>query len=154
MSLESFLLISVLTLLAITLGTNLFLLLVGLPALNAVSDLTFLEMMGHIHQSATYRILIVLGVLMVGAVSLNLIEHNRTEVYLLRIGLGALATCLVLMLLGSKPLSDKIIEALESGSTADVRSWHKMLEQWLWTHTVASLVSFWSFLHYAMNPKV
>ena len=154
MSLESIGIIGILTLLTIVLGADLFFLLVGLSALGTVADATLLDAMGHIHQVAAQRISFVFVVLFAGAVAVNLVPHQRTEVYLLKIGLGSLILYALLVLLGSRPLSNRMIEALDSGSIENVRSWHNAWQWFLWPRAVTALVSFWSFLHYAMNPKV
>lgn len=154
MSLESIALIAVLTLLILPLGTDLFLLFIGCPALDAVSDATMIDVMTHIHRVATFRIPVLLTMLMVGGIFLNVTKHTRTEIYLLRIGLVTLVIYAMLVVSSSKPLIDRMIAALETGSVDAVRQWYGMWQRWLWLRAAAALVSFWSFLHYAMNPKV
>ena len=154
MSIESIALIGVLTLLTIVLGADLFFLLIGRSALSDVADSTLLEVMGHLHQTAGQRMTVVIVVVLIGALTLNLTSHTRTEVYLLRIGLGGILVYSALVFFGAMPFTHKIFKALSTNSVANVRSWHQTWEWLLWPRALAALVSFWSFLHYAMNPKV
>ncbi|MEO1633583.1 MAG: hypothetical protein AAFS04_00695 [Cyanobacteria bacterium J06631_9] len=154
MSIESIALIGVLTLLTIVLGTDLFFLLVGRRAFSDVADSSLLDVMGHLHQVAGQRMIVVFVILFIGALTLNFTSHTRTEIYLLRIGLGSLLIYAALVIFGSTPLNNKIAEALNTDSISNVRLWHQTWEWLLWPRALAALFSFWSFLHYAMNPKV
>ncbi|MEM8504360.1 MAG: hypothetical protein AAF716_14550 [Cyanobacteria bacterium P01_D01_bin.1] len=157
MSLESIALIGVLTLLTLVLGSDLFLLFIGRPALEAV----YLEFFNsQAYWTMTWRLGSVLFFLCLGAITLNLTPATRIEAYLLRIGLGSLLFYLLLFLVSSLPVSypltaglrDRILES--ANSDTPVTSWYKTWTLLLWPRAMAALVSFWSFLHYAMNPKI
>ena len=90
MSLESIALIGVMTLLSIFLGTDILWLLVGYSSTDAATDPTLLDTVEHLYQMSTQRLSLVFAVLLIGAVVINLVSHTRTEVYLIRIGLGGL----------------------------------------------------------------
>ncbi|MEM8789132.1 MAG: hypothetical protein AAGE76_12805 [Pseudomonadota bacterium] len=81
-----------------------------------------------------------LCLLAAAAVALNLVPHTRTEVYLLRIGL--LAVLAHGITAGAAPA---ILGAEPSGG------WRAALDT---LRLVLALVAFWSFLHYAMNPRL
>ena len=135
MSLESIALIGVMTLLSIFLGTDILWLLVGYSSTDAATDPTLLDTVEHLYQMSTQRLSLVFAVLLIGAVVINLVSHTRTEVYLLRIGLGGLLIYMMLALSG-------LLAANHQSA-------------WLlWPRMLAALVSFWSFLHYGMNPKL
>ncbi|MEL6492346.1 MAG: hypothetical protein AAFV85_09050 [Cyanobacteria bacterium J06634_6] len=139
MSLESIGLIGVLTLLTIILGSDLFLLFIGRPVLDAA----YLEVFNsQAHWAMTWRLGLVLAVLSLGAIFVTLTPNARTEGYLLKIGLGSLFVYLILFFVSAVPVSDSPTEMY--------RIWRLLL----WPRAVAALVSFWSFLHYAMNPKL
>ena len=153
MSIESISLIGVLTFLALILGTDLFLILVGRSAIDVLGDPTLIDTIGHINQAAGQRMTGIFVILLIGAMVLNFVTHTRTEVYLLRIGVGSLIVYAIIVLIGSVPFSNNICKALSKSS--DVAE--PLYQAWkllLWPRTLAALVSFWSFLHYAMNPKL
>jgi len=156
MNLESIALIGVLTLLTLPLGAELFLLLSSYSTLDTVPKAAQTDLLIHIHQAA-YRTSAVLILLLPGAIFLNITKQTRTEVYLLRIGLGALTLYTAFVLLASNPLSNQIINALDVAPATEVISqiqqWHETWQRWLWPCVLSLLVSFWAFLHYAMNPK-
>lgn len=128
MSLETIALIGVLTLLAINLGADFVWLLIVQPALERMGDRTFLETIGSSYgQFSKLMPAVFLGVLSF-AVTLNIIASSRTEPYLLRIGLLSFAVYLVLVFVSWKAIA--------------------------WLRLPAILVAYWSFLHYALNPKV
>lgn len=154
MSVESIGLIGVLTLLTMVLGSDLVFLLAGRSIFRTMDDATLLSIAGQVHQTASERMVAVFLVLLIGAVAVNLTSHTRTEVYLLRVGLGSLLIYTVIILFGSMPLSNHIVEALDANIVSAVRSWQKTWEILLWPRAATALVSFWSFLHYAMNPKI
>lgn len=136
MSVESIGLIGVLTFLSLFLGVDLSLILDGNSIPSRLNHLALLDAIGHIRQPLGQRMTVIFGVLFVGAILLNFTKHTRTEVYLLRIGMGAIATYAALVFLGAISSDNRMVEVL------------------LWLRAMAVLVSFWSFLHYAMNPKV
>ena len=149
MSLESVGLIGTLTLLALFLGADLFLLITGKYTLNLLGDPTLLDTLGHLHQPSGLRITTAFIILLAGAGILNCVPHTRTEVYLLRIGAGTLVAYAVLVLLGVALVGHETTEVLMIKTNAS-RVWELLL----WPRAALALVSFWSFLHYAMNPKV
>ncbi|NEZ62046.1 hypothetical protein D0962_04530 [Leptolyngbyaceae cyanobacterium CCMR0082] len=67
------------------------------------------------------------------AAVLNLVPHTRSEPYLLNIGLASMAIYLLLVFV----------------SVVQIQSQHM-----LWLQVLTMLVCYWSFLHYAMNPKL
>lgn len=139
MSLESIALIGVLTLLTVVLGSDLFILFIGRP----VIEVAYLEAVNsQAHWAMNWRLSLVLSLLFMGAIALTLTHNARTERYLLKIGLGSLLVYLILFLHSAVLVSDPLAE------------WYKTWRLLLWPRAVAALVSFWSFLHYAMNPKI
>jgi len=139
MSLESIALIAVLTFLTIVLGGDLFLLFIGRPVLEAA----YLEIFNRqIYWKLVWRLSAVLFFLLLGAIAINLTPNARTEAYLLKIGLGSLLIYLILFFFSVALVSDPLTE------------WYKTWVLLLWPRAMVALVSFWSFLHYAMNPKL
>jgi len=139
MSLESVALIGILTLLTVVLGSDLFLLLIGRPILESV----YLEIFdSQAYRVMTWRLSFVLFFILFGAIAANLAPNARTEGYLLKIGLGSLSAYLLLFFVSLVLVSDSPTEVY--------KTWTLLL----WPRAVAALVSFWSFLHYAMNPKI
>ena len=152
MSVESIALIGILTVFTIILGTDLFLLMIGRSVLESI-NFELLNTLAQGYWMMIWRILFVLCLLLVGAIVVNLTPTTRTEDYLLRIGLGSLCVYLILFLLSLSPVRDRIVSPADTtqlGIAIAYRAWTQLL----WPRTIAALVSFWSFLHYAMNPKI
>ncbi|MBE9064662.1 hypothetical protein [cf. Phormidesmis sp. LEGE 11477] len=138
MSLESIALIGILTLFTIVLGNDLFFLFIGRSLLETAALENFST---QAHWAITWRLSLVLFFLFLGAIAVNLTPNVRAEDYLLKIGLGSLLVYLVLFFISTVSAGDPL--------TGGYKTW--ML---LWPRAMAALVSFWSFLHYAMNPKI
>jgi uncharacterized membrane protein len=155
MSLETIALIGVLTLLTVSLGTDFFWIVVMKPAFQRISDSSLLEAIGNIHiQAATFMPVIFLTTL-VCAVILNVGASSRSEPYLLRIGLMSLAVYYALVFIGSVPINHTIVSMLNGAELEP--SIRELQNQWnviLWFRLLSVLISYWSFLHYALNPKV
>jgi hypothetical protein len=127
MSWETIALIGVLTLFTVSLGSDLFWLIIVQPALQKSDVQAVIEVMEHINHMSARFMPIVFTITLLCAIALNILPHSRSEPYLLRIGLASLILYLIL-----KPF----------GITH------------LWLSILSALVSYWSFLHYALNPKV
>jgi hypothetical protein len=155
MSLETIALIGVLTLLTASLGTDFFWVVVIKPAFQRISDQSLLEIMGNIHlQSAKFMPVVFLA-MFACAIILNVVSSSRSEPYLLRIGFISLAVYFALIFIGSAPINNTIISMLNgSGSQSTIRELQGRWDVLLWFRLFSILVSYWSFLHYALNPKV
>ncbi|MEM7736180.1 MAG: hypothetical protein AAF267_10350 [Deinococcota bacterium] len=154
MSLETITVIVLLTLLTIVVGADLFWLLVMVPALDSVSDGSLLNIIKPIQTYATQRMPIIFVLLLLNAIVLNVVPHTRTEIYLLRIGLIASVIYTAVVLLGSNPVSMQLITGLtDNDLPAEIHSLQVTWTRLLWLRGVTALVMFWSFLHYAMNPR-
>ncbi|MEM9152579.1 MAG: hypothetical protein AAGB19_19270 [Cyanobacteria bacterium P01_F01_bin.3] len=179
MSLESVALIAILTLFTIVLGTDLFLLITGRSLLEA-TNLDLLDVSNQLFEVVIWRLGFVLCLLLVGAVVINLTPITRAEGYLLKIGLGSLVVYLVLFAFGAvflgrslaEGLGDRNLESIVKSvdasaqlnmpslnmplneAVSDTAGWYKAWLMLLWSRAIAALVSFWSFLHYGMNPKL
>jgi hypothetical protein len=155
MSLETIALIGILTLLTASLGTDFFWLVVIKPALQRISDQSLLETMGNVHLQAAKFMPIVFLAMLVCAIILNIVSSSRSEPYLLRIGLGSLAVYFALVIVGSVPINNSIISMLNGvGSGSTIRELQSKWDLILWFRLFSVLISYWSFLHYALNPKV
>lgn len=155
MSVETIALIGVLTLLTASLGTDFFWVVVIKPALQRISDQSLLETMGNIHiQTAKFMPVVFLAMLAC-ALILNIVSSSRSEPYLLRIGLISLAVYFALVLVGSFPINNTVVSML-NGAKAEstIRELQGKWDTILWFRLLTILVSYWSFLHYALNPKV
>ncbi|NJM88791.1 MAG: hypothetical protein HC847_18135 [Hydrococcus sp. RU_2_2] len=136
MSLETIVLITVLTFLSIYLGADFLWKVTIEPALSN------LEIIATIEQQTIYLLLIVVSLVFVGAIVLNVIPNSRSEPYLLRIGLASLIAVLFLIFTEFTLLNNAIaLEFLTSSNLLD------------WIRLVVAIVAYWSFLHYALNPK-
>ncbi|MEM6430938.1 MAG: hypothetical protein AAF708_17005, partial [Deinococcota bacterium] len=71
-----------------------------------------------------------------------------------RIGLIAFVIYTVVVLLGSNLVSTQLITGLtDNDLPAEIHSLQVTWTHFLWLRGVTALVMFWSFLHYAMNPR-
>lgn len=155
MSLETIALIGVLTLLTVSLGTDFFWIMVIKPALQHISDRSLLETMGNIYLQSAKFMPVILFVVLICAVILNITSSSRSEPYLLRIGLVSLAVYLGLVFFGSMPINNAIISMLNgAGSVSSIREFQSRWDTIIWFRLLTILVSYWSFLHYALNPKI
>lgn len=154
MSLETIALIGVLTLLTIGMGTEFSWLIVMKPALSRISDRAFLEIIENILLQAVKVIPIILLMLLLFAVILNIISHSRSEPYLLAIGLLSLIAYLGLLAIASVSIHQVI--SLPNGTEAQltIRQLQGKWDVISWFRWLSILVSYWSFLHYALNPKI
>ncbi|MEO0644531.1 MAG: hypothetical protein AAFZ17_00015 [Cyanobacteria bacterium J06650_10] len=148
MSLESIALIGILTLFTIVLGTDLATLLAGHSVFEAIGPIA------QGYTPANWRLGLVLLLLLMGAVTVNFVSATRTEQYLLRIGLGSLLVYFGLLFLSSVFGGDRTIKTVNADSQANLSLWYQAWTLLLWPRAIAALVSYWSFLHYAMNPKI
>ena len=160
MSLESIALIGILTLFTIILGTELATLLIGHSPLEAINSERF-SAIAQGHSSIGWRVGLIFLLLLAGAVVINLVPATRTERYLLRIGLGSLLVNLVLLFCSLLPVGDGVsadllartAEIVNSNSQSNIPLWQRAWMLLIWPRAITALVSYWSFLHYAMNPK-
>jgi len=158
MSLESIALIGILTLFTVVLGVDVFSLLMGRSVIEAIS-LEFFNVSGQFQWAMGFRLGLILFFLLLGAITINLAPTYRTEEYLLKIGLSSLLVYLGLFVFGMSFLSGFIAKSVDSGAQFDrsllnTAGWYNLWTLLLWSRAIAALVSFWSFLHYAMNPKL
>ena len=144
MSLETITLIIILTLLAIYLGVSFLWTVVIETAIQSTSEPTFLEVIDSIRLQATPLISAIFVVILACAITLNVIAHSRSEPYLLKIGLISLILSFGLVL-------SKFILFESSAIAAKSPSINNLL---LWFSFLCLIVSYWSFLHYAFNPKI
>ena len=155
MSLETVALIGILTLLTICLGTDLFWVLVIRPALRQVSDQTFLEMAPRVYGQAVKMAPLVCLTILIFALILNTVATTRSEPYLLRIGLISLFVYLVCILISIIQANPSVLSAAkDSSSTLTIQDLQTQFNRIFWLRLPSMLVCYWSFLHYAMNPKV
>ncbi|MBE9118000.1 hypothetical protein IQ249_19050 [Lusitaniella coriacea LEGE 07157] len=155
MSLETIALIGVLTLLAISVGADFLWLIVMKPALSQISDRAALEIMGSIHLQAIKVMPVIFLIMLTFAVILNLIPPSRSESYLLRIGLISLAIYFALVLVTSISIHHGSV-SISNGAESElmIRELQNKWDAILWFRAIGVLVSYWSFLHYALNPKI
>ena len=148
MGLETTVLLGILTLLPFCLGKDAVILLLIKPALSKVDQPT-LEVM---HSLQAMRIVpIIYTLIFVGAVVLNVTSHSRSEPYLLKIGLVSLVVYFLFTLVGFILTDSQIISLFARASLALSSPLNDTL---LWIQLLTMLVCYWSFLHYAMNPKL
>lgn len=153
MSLETVALISLLTLLSLCLGSDIFWLSVINPALSQVSNQSRLETLRVLQEQVLKFFPIVYLLVFVCAVVLNVISHSRSEPYLLKIGLISLVLYFSLILVSFLLCDTQTISlAAKPDLSLASRAWKSNRVLWLLVPTI--FVSFWSFLHYAMNPKL
>lgn len=149
MSLETILLIGVLTVLAIALGADYLWSLVIKSSLLNTSDSPkkagfanpFLQITVDAQRQTNQFLFVVLSVALVGAIALNIIPNSRLESYLVTIGLLSLTIVLSLILVEFIQINRIAINSILKSTLIGIR-------------LIAELVSYWSFLHYALNPKI
>ena len=142
MSIETIVLIGVLTFLAIGLGADFcWNIVIKLSLLN-MSDRSLTEISANLNQKTTIFVLAIFLLVLVGVIVLNLIPHSRLEAYLLKIGLVALIAVMSLICVELIPIS----QASQSLMT--------ILNLTIWIRLLAEIIVYWSLLHYALNPKV
>lgn len=149
MSLETILLIGVLTTGAIALGADCLWNLVIKSSLNSgnlTKETGFAEYLSKIvidvQRQADRFLIVILLVVLASAIILNIIPHSRLEPYLLKIGLIGLIVVLSLIsveyAIGNQNTSDKAI----------------ITNVFIGIRLITEVVVYWSFLHYAINPKI
>lgn len=154
MALDTIFLIGVLTLLSVNLGSD-FLLIVAQFSFQSINEAAFDAVIGNLYNRILTSLSAVFFLALVCAIILNCLPDNsRTEPYLLRIGLGTLIAYGVIfsfnLLLVSHNFS--FLEQLTSATHAFfLQSKAAFL---LWLRLPVILVCYWSFLHYALNPRV
>ncbi|MDJ0590610.1 MAG: hypothetical protein QNJ72_11530 [Pleurocapsa sp. MO_226.B13] len=144
MSLETITLIIILTLLAICLGASFFWIFVIETIIHSTSEPTVFEVIASIRSQATRLMSVIFAAIFICAITLNAISHSRSEPYLLKIGLISFVLSLVSIL-------SKFV-FLERIAIADKLPLIDNLL--LWFNLLCIIVSYWSFLHYALNPKI
>ena len=142
MSIETIVLIGVLTFLSIGLGADFcWNTVIKLSLLN-MSDRSLTEISANLSQKTTIFVLAIFLLVLVGVIVLNLIPHSRLEAYLLKVGLVALIAVMSLICVELIPIS----QASQSLMT--------ILNLTIWIRLLAEIIVYWSLLHYALNPKV
>ncbi|MEM1252726.1 MAG: hypothetical protein AAGI69_09850 [Cyanobacteria bacterium P01_H01_bin.21] len=149
MGLETTVLLGILTLLPFCLGKDAVILLLIKPALSKVGDQPALEVMNSLQTMQSIAVVYIL--IFVGAVVLNVTSHSRSEPYLLKIGLVSLIIYFLFTLVGFISTDSQII-SLFARTNLDLNS--PLNGTLLWIQLLTILVCYWSFLHYAMNPKL
>lgn len=149
MSLETILLIGVLTILAIAFGADCLWNLVITSSLLNTNNLSketdverFLQMTVNTQRQTNQFLLVILLVVLAGAIALNVIPNSHLESYLLRISLLSLIVVLSLILVEFGQINRNMtIKPILISILIGIR-------------LTAELVAYWSFLHYALNPKI
>ena len=149
MGLETTVLLGILTLLPFCLGKDAVILLLIKPALSKGGDQPTLEVMNNLQ--AMKIIPVVYTLIFVGAVVLNVTSHSRSEPYLLKIGLVSLISYFLFILIGFISTDSQIVSLF---TRADLTLSSPLNGMLLWIQLPTMLVCYWSFLHYAMNPKL
>ena len=144
MSLETTTLIGILTLLAICLGVSFLWTVVIETAIQSIGEPVFLEVTAKVRSQVIQLMSVVFSIALTCAIILNTIVHSRSEPYLLRIGLIGL-------ILSFGSVFSKFV-FLEGSAIALKFPWINNLL--LWFGLLCLIVSYWSFLHYALNPKI
>jgi hypothetical protein len=156
MSLETITLISILTLLAICLGFSFFWIAVIETASQHISESTFLELIPHIRLQTARFMSVVFFITFTCGVTLNITPHSRAEPYLLKIGLISLTLYLVLVVIKFILIDKAAIASIsqEHKSKAIANKLPTRPNILLWFQLLSVTVAYWSFLHYALNPKL
>lgn len=142
MSLETTVLIGVLTFLAIGVGADFcWNTIIKLSLLN-IKDRSLTENLANLSQKTTIFVLAIFLLVLIGTIVLNLIPHSRLEAYLLKIGLLVLIFVVGLIFVELIP----IIQVSQSLMT--------ILNLTIWIRLLAEIIVYWSLLHYALNPKI
>lgn len=157
MKTETILLIGLLTLLAVNLGFDAFNLIIIKPiakninenfkysADNAGSQKN-LEVLKNINSVSTNLVFSLSAIILTLAIAINFANNLRIEIYLLKIGLFSFISYFVLFLSNLILKSDRLTTIFN----------HTILKQSnivILLKILPLLVSYWSFLHYALNPR-
>ena len=144
MSLETTTLIGILTLLSIYLGASFLWTAVIETAIQSISEPIVLEVTANIRLLATQLMSVIFFITLTCAIILNVIVHSRSEPYLLKIGLIGL-------ILSFGSVFSKFAFLEQSAIASKFPQINNLL---LWFGLLCAIVSYWSFLHYALNPKI
>ena len=150
MSVEIILLIGVLTIDAIALGADYLWSLIIKSFLSNRSNSSleadfanhFLEISMNVQKQTARFLIIILLVVLAGATALNLVPNSRLEPYLLKIGLIGLIVALSLIFVEFAQVNQSIANK------------PIIINIFVGIRLIAEVVAYWSFLHYALNPKV
>ena len=149
MSLETILLIGELTIGAIALGADCLWSLVIRSSLNisnppkeAGFTNNFLGMSANVQKQTDRFLIVILLAILAGAIALNVVSNSRLEPYLLKIGLIGLVVALSLV-------SVEFVRVNQNIANRTV-----ITNVFIGIRLIAEVVAYWSFLHYALNPKV
>jgi hypothetical protein len=140
MSLETIVLIAVLTTLSIYLGADFLWNIALKSAMSDISDRAALNIINTVEHQTIQLMIIVVSLVLIGAIILNVISNYRSEPYLLKIGLISL----IAVLLGIFGEYISINNASELPTLSNLLAWIRL---------AIATVAYWSFLHYALNPK-
>ncbi|MEO0348576.1 MAG: hypothetical protein AAF282_00845 [Cyanobacteria bacterium P01_A01_bin.15] len=154
MTLETVALIGVLTLLTLNLGADVFWLVVVSPALQQIDDQSLFTIVSNIYTQALILMPAIFLIALVCAILLNFVPKSRSEPYLLKIGLATLIAYALIVGLGTFPISNSVLSLDQLESVKGIRQVQERLDMILWFRFPVILVSYWSFMHYALNPKV
>ena len=94
-------------------------------------------------KQTTLLVFAIFLLVVVGAIILNIIPNLRLESYLIKIGLVGLIFASSLTLIEFIQINQAIFH--KTVSTSNLLVWIRLL---------AEIVAYWSFLHYALNPKI
>ena len=149
MSLETILLIGILTVLAIAFGADCLWWIVIRPSLFNTSKLLkeadaddFLKITENVQRLTNQFLLVILLVVLVGTIALNVIPHSRLEPYLIKISLLSLIFVLSLILVEFGQINLNIfIKPILTTIFIGIR-------------LITEIVAYWAILHYALNPKI
>ena len=94
-------------------------------------------------RQTTQLILAVFLLVFIGAIILNIIPNSRLESYLLKIGLLSLIIVSFLILVEFAQINRATSQELLTS-----------LNLLIWIRLIVEMVAYWSFLHYALNPKI
>lgn len=143
MSLETIVLIGILTLLAIGLGADFWWNVFIKPTFLDSNNLSCSETTVDVIRQTTQLILAVFLLVFIGAIILNIIPNSRLESYLLKIGLLSLIIVSFLILVEFAQINRATSQELLTS-----------LNLLIWIRLIVEMVAYWSFLHYALNPKI
>ena len=149
MSSESIFLIGLMTLLPICLGIEVLNIGMIKPILSTFDDRLLITIVSSFLDRLVALNWWLLPLVGLNATILNIVPNLRVETYLLKVGSCCLLLYVLLNIYGSIAIGNSI--------TAGV-SIHGLLDRWELTvlmgvRLILILVCYWSFLHYAMNPK-
>lgn len=155
MTLETTALIWVLTLLTVSLGSDFYRLTVISPELFKADDETYLIIASNIYKKSLRLMSIIFCLTLAGSIVLNVTDQSRSEPYLLGIGLVSLIVYGLVMGAVAFLVNNKIMTLKDHlKAMKNARDLQRRLSWILWIVFLLILVSYWSFLHYALNPRV